>query len=241
MFRTIAWYTNFAVSLLFTLPKLKRADSLEKRGMLVEREELIHKTTTEWAMSQVRVSGARVKLHGMENIPKDRNVLFVSNHQSNFDTALFMSFVDKPKGYVAKLEMKKVPILRTWMEYMNCVFIDRGNVRKSAEAMSKAIKILKGGHSLVIFPEGTRSKCDSMGEFKSGGIKLAIKAGVPIVPVTISGSYKLMEQNKNRIKPADVEMHIHPLIETQGLTKNDTEALTEKLKGIIEGPLKGLQ
>lgn len=240
MLRTIAWYSNFAVSLIFTLLKLKRADSLEKRGMLVEREELIHKTTTEWAMSQVRVSGARVKLHGMENIPKDRNVLFVSNHQSNFDTALFMSFVDKPKGYVAKLEMKKVPILRTWMEYMNCVFIDRGNVRKSAEAMSRAIKILKGGHSLVIFPEGTRSKSDRMGEFKSGGIKLAIKAGVPIVPVTISGSYKLMELNRNRIKPADVEMYVHPLIETEGLAKADIEALTEKVKEIIEYPLKNL-
>ena len=238
MLRTIAWYTNFAVSLVLTIPKLYKVNILEKKGQFNEKAEFIHRFTSGWALNHVKMSGARVKISGQENIPRDRNLLFVSNHQSNFDIALFMSYIDKPKGYVSKIEMKKIPILRTWMEHLNCVFIERGNIRKSAEGMSKAIKILKGGYSLVIFPEGTRSKGSKMGEFKSGSFKLALKAKVPIVPVTINGSYKLMEENRNRIKPADVEIYIHPIIETDNLTLEEAEAIPDRVASIIASRLK---
>lgn len=237
MFRTIAWYTHFATSLIGTIPNKYKVKSLEKKNKIHERNEYIHKVTSKWAMSQVKMSGAKVKVFGEENIPKDIPVLFISNHQGNFDIALFMSYIDKPKGYVAKIEMKKVPIVRTWMEYINCVFMDRSNLRKSAEAIMEGVKILKSGYSLVIFPEGTRSRGDTMGEFKAGSFKLATKAKVPIVPVTIKGSYKLMEQNGKKIKPAEVEMYIHPMIETANLTKEDLEALPSRVKAIIESKL----
>ena len=234
MFRTIAWYTHFATSLISKIPAMYKVKSLEKQGKTTERDEYIHKTTSKWAMSHVKMSGAKVNVHGEENIPKDIPVLFISNHQGNFDIALFMSYIDKPKGYVAKIEMKKIPLLRNWMEYMNCIFMDRSSLKKSAEAIIEGIKILKNGHSLVIFPEGTRSRGNKIGEFKAGSFKLATKAKVPIVPVTIKGSYKLMEENGNRIKPADVEIFIHPMIETKNLSKEDLDVLPDKVKKIIE-------
>lgn len=237
MLRTILWYSNFVITLIGTIPKLYKVKSLDKKGNVIEKEKLIHKVARDWGMSQVKMSGARVNILGKENIPDDRTVLFVSNHQGNFDIALFMSHIDKPKGYVAKLEMKQIPVLRTWMEYMNCVFMDRSNVRKSAEAITEGIKILKKGHSLVIFPEGTRSKGIKTGEFKAGSFKLATKANVPIIPVTINGTYKLMEQNKSKIKPAEVEIFIHPMIETANLTKEEAELIPVKVEEIIKSKL----
>lgn len=237
MLRTIAWYTHFAVSLVMTIPKLNKVKTLDRQGKTEERDRLVHEVASKWAMSQVKLSGARVKVFGEENLPKDRNVLFISNHQGNFDIALFMSHIDKPKGYVSKIEMQKIPILKTWMEYLNCVFMDRGNLRKSAEAIAEGIKILKKGYSLSIFPEGTRSKGDTMGDFKAGSFKLATKAKVPILPVTIKGSYKLMEANGNKIVPADVEVYIHPPVETENLTKEELDLLPDRVKSIIESRL----
>lgn len=237
MVRTIAWYANFTLSLIATIPKLYKVKRLGKMGKISEMEECIHRTTSNWAMSQVRMSGAKINIYGKENIPKDIPVLFVSNHQGNFDIAIFMSHIDKPKGFVAKIELNKVPILRVWMKHINCVLMDRSSLRKSVEAITKGIKVLKSGHSLVIFPEGTRSKSDNMGEFKAGSFKLATKANVPIVPVTMKGTYKLMEQNNNKIKPAEVSIYIHPMLETAALSKEEQEALPLKVKEIIQSKL----
>ena len=90
---------------------------------------------------------------------------------------------------------------------------------------------------MVIFPEGTRSKGDEMGEFKAGSFKLATKAKVPIIPVTIKGSYKLMEANGNKIKPDMVEIFIHPEIPTADLSKEELSNLPEKVKSIIGSKL----
>lgn len=237
MFRTIAWYTHFAVSLVGTVPMLYKVKSLEKKGLSDEKIAYIHKITTKWAMAQIKMSGIKVTVYGEENIPKDIPVVFMSNHQSNFDIALFMVYVNKFKGFVAKIEIKKIPILRNWMEYMNCVFMDRADIRQSVQTIIEGIQVIKQGTSLVIFPEGTRSKGDQMGEFKAGSFKLATKPKVPIVPVTINGSYKAMEQNGNKIKPADIEIFIHPMIETAELTKEETDNLPDTVKSIIASKL----
>ena len=237
MLRTIAWYTHFGVSLIGTVPMLYKARSLEKQGKEAEKLAYVHKITSKWAKSQVKMSGINVTVFGEENIPEDIPVVFMSNHQSNFDIALFMVYIHKFKGFVAKTELKKIPILRDWMEQINCVFMDRKDLRQSAKTIIEAIKLVKEGHSLVIFPEGTRSKGNQMGEFKAGSFKLATKPKVPIVPVTIHGSYKAMEQNGNRIKPADIEIYIHPIVETAHLTKEEMELLPTTVKTIIASKL----
>lgn len=233
MLRTIAWYTHFATSLIAKIPQMYKVKSLDKKMSPAEKEAYIHKTTSKWAMSHVKMSGADVSVFGAENVPKDIPVVFISNHQSNFDVALIMSYIDKPVGFIAKIETKKMPLVRTWMEYINCVFMDRSSLKKSAQAIIEGVQMLKAGHSLSIFPEGTRSKGGPVGEFKAGSFKLATKAKVPIIPVTIKDSYKIMEANGNRIKPAKVEMYIHPMIETAGLSKDELEALPEKVRNII--------
>ncbi|MCL2400403.1 MAG: 1-acyl-sn-glycerol-3-phosphate acyltransferase [Defluviitaleaceae bacterium] len=233
--RSVFWYFSFAVTLIWHTPGLfwarRKSKSMEPR----EFDKYIHKIASRWALGNAQRSGAKFHIEGFENIPKDQAVVFVANHQGDFDIAVFLAYFPIPHGYVAKIEMLKVPLLRDWMKNMRCIFIDRSSIRQTAGAMLEGIKVLQNGHSLVLFPEGTRSKSTTMGEFKSASFKLAAKAKVPIVPVTIDGTYKIMEENRRFIKPADVYVKIHPAIATDG--NADIAGLSEKVRGIIEDGL----
>ena len=233
MFRTIVWFGYFWLYLIKIIPRYSKVNHLFKEGKIKERDMLVNSVASKWAKDLLKLAGARVKVIGAENVPLDRSVLFVSNHQGNFDIPILLGCIDKPKAFIAKVEMLKLPIIRTWMKQMNCVFLDRDDLRQSLRVMNEATEYLKNGYSMVIFPEGTRSKGKTMGEFKAGSLRIAIKANVPIVPVAIKGSFKLMEQNGFIIKPAEVEILISEPIETFGLTKEQTNELNEKVRSII--------
>ena len=237
MFRTIKWYFKFVFLLYITYPRLKKAEKLLKDNEIEEFHKYSFYQTSNWAKNRIKDSGANINVFGTENIPKDENVVFISNHQGDFDIAIFMALIPKEKGFVAKIELTKIPILRTWMKYLGCVFMDRKDLKQSLKTINEAIKFIKDGHSMVIFPEGTRSKSDKIGDFKAGSFKLATKTNCPIVPVTIDGSYKIKEKNNGIIKPAEVNVYIHKPIYTLNLSQEEKENLPNKVKEIIESKL----
>jgi 1-acyl-sn-glycerol-3-phosphate acyltransferase len=237
MFRTIYWYAHFGVTLLTKIPDFLKANQLKTHASQKAHDDFVYAVTSEWALAQVKASGAKIDITGLENIPKDRNVVFMSNHQGNFDIALFLGCIPTQKGFIAKAETLKLPFIRDWMRHIHCVFMDRTDLRKAASAILEGIQVIEAGYSMVIFPEGTRSRNKQLGEFKAGSFKLATKPKVPIVPVTIDGSYLLMEANHNRIVPATVNITIHPPVETANLTKEQLADLPEKIKGIIASAL----
>ena len=210
--RSFIFYPGIILALIITNLYRIKINTLTKKGDSKKREAYIHKVTTQWAKFVMKLSGAKITVIGEENIPKDQTVLFIANHQSNFDIPLIMSSIDVPKGFIAKKELEKWPMISTWMKYINCIFMDRSNLRKSAEAIVEGAKLLKNGYSMVIFPEGTRSKGGPVEDFKAGSFKLATKSKCPIVPVTIDGTYKLLEANKNWIKADNVRLIILSLI-----------------------------
>lgn len=235
MIRTILWFGYFWLYLIKIMPEYFKVNRLLREGRIEERDKLVTSIAAKWARDLLKQAGASVKVTGAENIPVDRAVLFVSNHQGNFDIPILLGYIDKPKAFVAKIEMLKLPLIRTWMKQMNCVFMDRHDMRQSLRVMNEATEYLKQGYSMVIFPEGTRSRGKTMGEFKAGSLRIASKANVPIVPVTIKGSYKLMEQNGFIIKPAEVEVIISEPISTLGLTKEQANGLNEEVYSTISG------
>ena len=172
-------------------------------------------------------AGAEWEVTGLENIPENRAVLFTPNHQGNFDIPLLLSQLPRVCAMVAKKEMKKVPCVSGWMSLFDCVFLDRENARAAIASMTQVENILKSGRSVVIFPEGTRSKGDVQGEFKLGSMRPAIRNGIPIVPVAIEGTYKLMEANGGFIKPAKVKVRVLPPIETENMSKEESQKLAE--------------
>ena len=143
------------------------------------------------------VSGTKVKAEGLENIPKDRAVLYVGNHRSYFDIITSYRLLPGITGYVAKKEMEKIPLLRLWMGYIHCLFLDRSNVKEGLKTILAGVDELKNGHSIWIFPEGTRNRGEegSMLEFKEGSLKMADKAGCPVVPVAIAHSADVLENH----------------------------------------------
>jgi len=230
--RTIIWFIYFWLYLLVLIPGLVKANRLQRQRRIEELDAYTSKQVGRWARSLLRVAGAKITVQGTENIPQNPAV-FVSNHQGNFDIPIMLGHIGKPKALLAKIELAKIPFIRVWMKHLHCIFVNRSNVRQAMNSLNEAVKLVESGYSVVIFPEGTRSKSDELGEFKSGAFRIAAKTGAPIVPIRIQGSYKLMENNGFWITPADVTVTILPSIPTEGLSKTEIAALPEQVKELI--------
>ncbi len=237
MFRTLIWFIYFVLYQVVIFPSLLKANRLASENRTEELDTLAAATAIPWARSLLKLAGCQVHVTGAENIPQDTPVLFVSNHQSNFDIPILMAHIDRPKGFIAKESLEKLPLVSQWMRHIHCVFIKRGSPRDAAAAINQGIKLLKSGYSLVIFPEGTRSTDGALQEFKPGALKLATKAGVPMVPVTISGSIQMMRKGSLIIHPATVQLTISPAIAPETYETQDTVVLSDQVKAIIEGHL----
>lgn len=237
MIRTFIWFIYFWLYLFGLLPVLFKAKRLDRTGRIAERDELVAKSVRNWGQSLVRLAGGTIVVSGEENVPKDSAVVFVSNHQGNFDIPILLGYISKPKAFISKIEVLKMPMIRSWMKLMQCAFMDRKDIRQSLRTINEAAESIKKGYSMVIFPEGTRSKGNPMGDFKAGSFKLAIKAGVPIIPITVNDSWRLLEA-QGYMKPGTVRMVVHSAIPTTGLSREEVEALPGKVKSIIEGGLK---
>jgi len=233
MFRTFFWYVLGWAYLIITLPVLLRVKYLEKHNRNNKKDYLAYKFTRGFAKFLFYLTGSTIKISGKENIPKSGAVLFVSNHQSHIDNVIIHGFVDVPKGFISIVEVKKIPILSTWMKYMKCVFMDRSDLRQTLICINQGIEFLKQGHSMVIYPEGKLSEGQTVGEFKNGCLKLAIKAGVPIVPIIIRSSYKVMTKDGSRIKSAEVECIISKPVPTNTIKKDDEKELVNMIRDII--------
>jgi len=236
MIRTIFFFTCFWLSLLlslvfslvYLLMGVFRLKTVQRRFLL--------RITKWWAKTMLLLTGNRVKSYGEEQVPKGP-VLFVVNHQSNFDIPTCMAYLPHFAPFIAKVELEKIPFLSWWMKQMGCLFMDRSNMRQSLNIILEGIEILKQGQSLVIFPEGTRARDGVMMDFKPGSLKLATKANVPIVPVTIKNTYKVFEEH-NRIKKADVSIIFHEAIDTTLLTREDINQLHVTVRDIIKSALE---
>ena len=142
MIRTIIWFIWFVLSLLISLPFSLRVKYLIKKNKIEESEALIYKCTNIWAKSLLKLAGVKINVHGIENIPKDKTVLFVGNHQGNFDIPIYMTQMPRVIGFISKIEVEKIPVVKTWMTFMHCVFMDRSNLRKSSESIIKGQPLL---------------------------------------------------------------------------------------------------
>ncbi len=238
MFSTTRAFFKIAAYLLRTKKSLTQARKFEREGKISERDAIVNQLVPDWARYVVSTTGSSVEIVGAEHVPTDTAVVFVGNHQGYFDIPILLGFVPKPKAFISKIEILKVPVLSGWMEMMQCTFLDRKNMRQSIKAMDEAVQTVKKGYSLVIFPEGTRSRGGPVAEFKAGSFKLAVKAGVPIVPVTIDGSWRIYEGSK-KVAPAHVRVTLHEPIPTANISREELQSLAERTRAVIVSKLEG--
>lgn len=233
VFRTIVWFIYFFGALFGLIPSMLRAKRLRTAGDMAGARAIINERVPRWANALLHLTGVTVTVAGRENIPPDCAVVFTPNHQSDYDIPLMLTQAGNPPALVAKIETRKIPLVRTWMELLDCIFIDRDNPRQALGAMHAVGSVLDKGINVVVFPEGTRSKGGPLGTFKSGAFKMACKAGAVVVPVVIDGSYKAMEANHNLMCPAHVCITFLPPIETATLDRSAQRALPQQVSALI--------
>ena len=172
-------------------------------------------------------SGIKKKVIGVERIPKDEAVLFIFNHRGFFDIILAYYTVPVLSSFVSKKEIAKVPGLRLWMRNIKCVFLDRENPREGIKAILKGIENIQRGTSMFISPEGTRNSGEGLLPFKPGSLKMAEKAGCPIVPVAITNSDKAFENHLPWIKSTQMTIEYGEPIYIHELPKEARAELLE--------------
>lgn len=192
-----------------------------------------------WARLGLALGGVTVTLAGAEHLP-DGPVIFMSNHQSNFDILSLLAAMPRQIHWIAKKELFEIPVFGPSMRRGGYIPLDRGNGRKALQSMDEAAATIHKGKSVVLFPEGTRSPDGNLLPFKRGGFILARKADVPVVPVTINGSGRINPANSFRLYSGDITITLHPpVIIPPELRRSEAEIwLLETVREQIESALE---
>lgn len=208
-------------------------------GDFEKEREYILKATYTWGSHLVEIFDIDLNISGKENLPGKGPVVFASNHQGYADIPVTCVALDKFQfAFVARDNLSRVPFYGKWMRRIRGVFIKRNNARDSLKTINEGIELLENGFSLLIFPEGTRSRGGPMREFKRGSLRLAAKPGVPVVPITIKGTHRIYEDSGYIKKGVHVDLTIHPAIETKEMNRVVANNLAEEIEKIVRSSLK---
>jgi 1-acyl-sn-glycerol-3-phosphate acyltransferase len=186
-----------------------------------------------WCRLIARTTGARVRVHGLENISPGTSYVFLSSHQSYMDIPAMLGYLPVQLRIAAKKSLFRIPFMGWHLTRAGHIPIDRSSTQNAVTSMQRAAGYIRGGICAFVFPEGTRSADGALHDFKKGGFKLAIQAGAPIVPITIIGSRQVLPKNSIIFRPGPVDMYIDAPLSTAGLTDEDVEALMLRVRAVM--------
>lgn len=182
------------------------------------------------------LSGTKVTVKGAENLPEaDVPVLFVSNHRSYFDIIVLQTLVDRPMGFIAKKEFRKVPLFSWYMKDIGCFFLDRKDARAALGTIRDATEAMKEGLSIGLYPEGTRNHGDTLLPFKEGGYRIAEKSGAPIVVTTLTNTDRILELNRPCVlRRAEVTVTFEKPVKPGEMSREDRKAYYASIPELVE-------
>lgn len=191
-------------------------------------------STSDWARWILKAAGTPVILEGAERIPLGVPVVYAANHTSMFDIWALAAALPGSIRFVAKAELTKIPLLGAAMVRAGHVSIERENKTRALDAYRHAADTVRSGVSTVVFPEGTRSRSGELLPFKNAPFGLAIAAGVPVVPLYLGGTFRILPKGGFRLRPAPIRVQVGEPIATAGLTLADRQSLRERARAAIE-------
>jgi 1-acyl-sn-glycerol-3-phosphate acyltransferase len=186
------------------------------------------------------IAGVKVRVLGREKILPGKTYVFLSNHLGNFDGPVLCHVIPRDLKALVKKEMMRIPIFSLVLKQVQFVPIERLNPKKAQEGIDLGASRLREGKSFFAFPEGTRSRNGSLGEFKKGVFIMAIKAQASVVPVTILGSNKIQPPGQYRIRPGIIQVIFHDAISTEGMDLEDRNRLVQLTRDAIASKLPPL-
>jgi len=188
-----------------------------------------------WSKVMQWITPMPVTVKGRENIAKGQSYIITANHQSAYDIFTIYGSLGVNFRWILKKELRQAPILGYACYRMEHIFIDRSSKMAAYRSMQHAKQILSGGTSVVIFPEGTRSGSDQLGQFKHGAFKLAYSLELPILPVTIKDTHKVMSKGLSTLMPHRVELIIHEPIDTLQYVGRQEDLVNATREAIASG------
>lgn len=192
-----------------------------------------HACARTWSWLILKTSRVRLSVEGIENVDPNETVIFCSNHPSAMDIPILFVSLPVPFRFLAKRGLFSVPFLGWHLRRSGHIPVDRGRPREALKGFDQAAQRIKEGRPVVVFPEGSRSRTREMLPFKSGTFYLAILSGIPIVPITVSGSREVLEPDSLHIRPGRVRVVIHTAISTEGLSVHDVSELSKRVRDVI--------
>jgi 1-acyl-sn-glycerol-3-phosphate acyltransferase len=230
MIRTILAVIYFALGILLVMPWLILW------SFLTGSADFMYRVAMTVVRTGVRIVGVRVRVEGTDNIPPGV-CIFVANHVSNIDPLAFVPAIPRRVGLLVKSELFRVPILAKAMRMAGFVPVQRENREAAAGSVEEALKYLKEGLSFAVYPEGTRSRDGRMLPFKRGTFLMAVRATVPVVPVSIVGAQDLMRKGEWAVRPGEVTIRFGPAVDASAYTVEQRAILLARLEELVAAGL----
>lgn len=219
----VVWPLIFLATALFGIPAIFAA-------LLPPRGDWFLRFARGWARTLLAIAGVRVSVKNGERLPGDRSFVVAANHESFCDVLVLLAHLPMQVRFLAKRSVFRVPILGWSIAAAGFIPVDREERSRSAAAVEAALKRLRGGRSVVVFPEETRTKSGELLPFKKGAAHLALASGLPILPLGLAGTFRVLPRGTLVITPGPVVLAVGDPIETEGRHRRDRAALTEELR-----------
>jgi 1-acyl-sn-glycerol-3-phosphate acyltransferase len=203
-------------------------------GSLLDAEgKWQHACARTWSWLILKTSGIRVRVTGLEHVRPGQTMIYCVNHQSAMDIPVLFVNLPVQFRFVAKRSLFNMPFLGWHLRRSGHIPVERDRPREALKSMKMVAQEIREGKSVLLFPEGHRSREGQMLPFKAGSFYIAILAGVPIVPITLNGTRHVLKPDTYHVRAGQTEMIVHPAIETRALTPKDVDRLSEQVRGII--------
>ena len=200
---------------------------------LDRKGNLVHYVGKFWSLINLYLPGTRVVLKGKERIEKGRAYIIMSNHQSLIDPWVLIGKLPLQLRWIIRSGVKKMPVFGYALERMGHIYVDRTKRKGTAASLDKAVQKLKEGSSVVVFPEGTRSRDGQLLKFHKGGAMIALASGAPILPVTVNGSRYVLPKDTLALMPSKVEVIVGDIIDPRLFDETNKDELMAVVKSAI--------
>lgn len=190
-----------------------------------------HRCARGWGWLILKTSGVTVRVSGLERLDRSRSYIFAANHQSIYDIPVVFASLPFDLRIIAKESLGRIPFMGWHLRRAGHLLVDRSN--PGAGVVKKMARLVGARQSLVVFPEGTRSVDGVVGRFKGGSFVIALDAGVPVVPISISGTRRVMLKGRVTVFPGDVRLTVHAPVETAGVARGDVRAFADAVRATV--------
>jgi len=226
MIRTVLLVVYVLLAIVFVLP------FFILHAWITGSPDAMYNMAMSTVRAGLRLTGIRVRVEGTEHIPP-RPCIFVSNHVSNLDPVAEVPFIPRRVAILAKKQVFRIPILATGMRFCQIIPVDREDKEAAAAAVDKAIEYLRAGASFLVYPEGTRSPDGRLRAFKSGTFVMAIQSRVPVVPISLIGTSRLMRKGEWFIRPGEVTVRFGPSVDAAEYGMEQRDSLRQRVRALV--------